>query len=144
MPRGSHAHHVTIPASTADVWLRFQEPETWRGIGPIDEIRDVRLDGERLTGFAWSTHIGPTRYRGTSTMLENIPGERLVMKLSSSEMAGALKVRLSPNGDGTEVAVVMEFVTRGPMSSLFFPVISDAIRNGLTSQVDAFAAGWSD
>ena len=143
MPKGSITHRVTVPASTDEVWLLFQEPATWKGIGPIDDIDDVRIDqADRLVSFGWNTHIGPTRYRGKSAMVKNVPGERLLMKLTSSEMSGSLKVNLKPEDTETLVTVQLDFVAKGPMSSLFFPLISEAIKNGLRDQVDSFAANW--
>ena len=143
MPRGSFAHKVVVPGTPEDVWGRFQDPSTWKGIGPIDDIGNVRHDGDRLVSFDWVTHVGPTRYRGKSSMIENLPGERLLMRLSSTEMGGRLTVVLT--GDDTHatlVEVTLDFATKGTMSSLFFPVIAEAVKNGLRSQVDAFAAGW--
>jgi carbon monoxide dehydrogenase subunit G len=142
MPRGSFSHRIDVPAPASEVWERFQEPRTWQGIGPIDEIRDVEVDGDRLVAFTWSTHVGPSRYRGRSTIVENVPGKRVVMRLDSTEMGGALAVDLLDDSGATSVDVSLQVVTRGPMSSLFFPIISEAITRGLPAQVDAFAASF--
>ncbi len=142
MPRGSYVHHVAVPASANDVWARFQDSETWEGIGPIDDVRDVRVDGDRLVSFSWSTHVGPSRYRGRSTIVENVPGRRIVMRLDSTEMAGSLAVDLDEQSDETKIAVTLAVVTKGTMSSLFFPIISETITKGLATQVEAFAATW--
>lgn len=143
MPRGSYRHQVGVPASAEDVWTRFQDPVTWEGIGPIDDVQDIEVDGDRLVSFRWTTHVGPSRYRGRSTIVENLPGKRIVMRLDSTEMGGTLAVDIDAKRGGTTVAVSLDVVTKGPMSSLFFPVISEAITRGLPTQVDAFAAGWS-
>lgn len=127
-----------------EVWQRFQEPETWRGIGPIDDIANVRIEGDRLVSFTWNTHVGPTRYRGKSSMIENKPPDQIVMRLDSSEMVGRLTVGLTEEPDETLVGVTLDFSTKGTMASLFFPVISEAIKNGLRTQVDAFASEWPD
>lgn len=142
MPRGSYTHQIAVPASATDVWARFQDPRTWEGIGPIDDVRDVRVDGDRLVSFGWSTHVGPSRYRGRSSIVENLPGNRIVMRLDSTEMGGTLVVDLDADGDETAIRVTLEVVTRGTMSSLFFPVISETITRGLATQVEAFAANW--
>ena len=39
------------------------------------------------------------------------------------------------------VTVTLEVVSRGTLSTLFFPVVSEAIAKGLPSQVDRFAEG---
>ena len=142
MPRGSFSHRIEVTAPASEVWERFQDPHTWRGIAPIDEIRDVDVDGDRLVSFAWSTHVGPSRYRGRSTIVENLPGRRVVMRLDSTEMGGALSVDLAEDAGLTAVDVSLQVVTKGTMSSLFFPIISEAITRGLPAQVDAFAASF--
>lgn len=142
MPRGSYAHRVGVPASATDVWERFQDPRTWEGIGPIDDVRDVHVDGDRLVSFSWSTHVGPSRYRGRSSIVENVPGKRIVMRLDSTEMGGALAVDLDDGGDETTIEVTLDVVTKGTMSSLFFPIISETITRGLAAQVEQFAASW--
>jgi hypothetical protein len=143
MPRGSFAHQVAVAATPNDVWERFQEPETWRGIGPIDDVGNVQIDGDRLVSFTWQTHVGPTRHRGKSSMIENTPGKRLVMQLNSAEMGGKLTVALTSEEDTTVIDVALDYATKGTMSSLFFPIISEAIANGLRTQVDDFAARWN-
>ena len=142
MPRGSFSHTVAVPAQPQEVWERFQEPDTWQGIGPIDDIADVRVEGERLISFTWNTHVGPTRYRGKSSMIENHPPDRVVMRLDSNEMIGRLTVALTAVDASTQVEVTLDYATKGTMASLFFPVISQAIESGLGTQVDEFAAGW--
>ncbi len=125
------------------MWKRFQLPETWKGIGPIDDVGDIRIDGDRLVSFTWKTHIGPSRYRGRSSLMENAPGKRVVMRLDSSEMNGTLSVDLTAAGASTLMDVRLDYITKGTMSSLFFPIISEAIEKGLRSQVDDFAATWT-
>lgn len=142
MPKGSFTHQTSVPATPSEVWERFQDPETWKGIGPIDGIEGVERDGDRLLAFRWNTHVGPTRYRGRSTMTENLPGRRVSMELDSSEMGGRLSVDLEGDDDATLVAVRLDFATKGTMSALFFPVIAEAIQNGLRTQVDAFGTAW--
>jgi hypothetical protein len=62
------------------------------------------------------------------------------LELDAREVAGTLETHLSPNGQGTTiVTVTLEVVSRGTLSTLFFPVVSEAIAKGLPAQVDRFA-----
>jgi hypothetical protein len=65
----------------------------------------------------------------------------MTLDLDAREVAGTLEAHLAPNGNGTTiVTVTLEVVSRGTLSTLFFPVVSEAVARGLPSQVDEFAA----
>ena len=68
----------------------------------------------------------------------------MVLDLDTSEITGSLETNLAPNGDGTTlVTVTLEVVSRGTLSTLFFPMVSQAIARGLPAQVNQFAASLS-
>ena len=82
------------------------------------------------------------RYPGTARVATAEVGERMRLELDAREVAGTLETHLSANGRGsTVVTVTLEVISRGTLSTLFFPVVSEAIAKGLPAQVDRFAAG---
>jgi carbon monoxide dehydrogenase subunit G len=142
MPRATFTHQATAAASVEAVWTRLQDAETWANIGPVEDVRDPEVDeAGQLQSFRWSTSVAAKRYPGTAQVTLVEPKERMVLDLDAKEVAGSLETHLEPNGDGTTiVTVTLEVVSRGTLSTLFFPVVSEAIAKGLPTQVDNFAA----
>ena len=143
MPRATFTHQATADASTDAVWDSLQQAETWAGIGPVEDVSDaeITVDG-LLQSFRWSTTVGMKRYPGTARVASYELGEHMKLELDAREVAGTLETHLSPNGEGTTVVTVtLEVVSRGTLSTLFFPVVSETIAKGLPEQVDRFAAG---
>ena len=68
----------------------------------------------------------------------------MLLALDAREVVGALEARLEANGDGTTVVTVtLEVQSRGTLSTMFFPVVSEAIAKGLPAQVERFASSLS-
>jgi len=129
-------------AAPDDVWHSLQTAETWANIGPVEHITDPEVDSEgNLQGFRWSTTVASRRYPGTARVRVAEPATRMVLDLDAREVTGSLETQLEPNGDGTTIiTVILEVVARGALSTVFFPVVSEAISRGLPTQVDRFAA----
>ena len=143
MPRATFTHQATADASIEDVWASLQEAETWADIGPVEDVSDAETnDDGMLQSFRWATTVGMKRYPGTAVVAASEVGEHMKLKLDAREVAGTLETHLSSNGHGTTVVTVtLEVVSRGTLSTLFFPVVSEAIAKGLPNQVDRFAEG---
>jgi hypothetical protein len=141
MPRATFTHHATAAATPEAVWRELQEAGTWANIGPVENVTDPEVDVDgNLEGFRWSTTVASRRYPGVATVRIAEPHKRMVLDLDAREVAGSLTTVLEPNGDGTTiVTVTLEVVSRGTLSTLFFPMVSQAIANGLPTQVDNFA-----
>ncbi len=141
MPRATFTHQATAAAPIGLVWARLQDADTWANIGPVEDVSDPELDDSGdLQGFRWSTSVAAKRYPGTAQVTVAEHEERMVLKLDAREVAGSLETHLEPNGDGTTiVTVTLEVVSRGTLSTLFFPIVSEAIAKGLPGQVDTFA-----
>ena len=93
-----------------------------------------------LTGFQWSTDIGGVVYNGTGTAVDPERPYRYGLILDTSEMTGTISVELAAgNPGGTEVEVELELRSKGLLSSMFFPVLSRAIGNGLPGQIEELA-----
>jgi carbon monoxide dehydrogenase subunit G len=142
MPRASYTHSAVIAAPAIDVWRRLQDPETWRTIGGIDEIWDPTTDDGNLVGFRWKATAGTRRIRGTARVTERANPQRMVLALSTSEMTGTLTADLDAGDGATGLDVTLTFASRGMVASLFFPLISNVLGEGLTRQVDEFAASF--
>ncbi len=141
MPAASFTHAADTSSPPEQVWQRLQRAETWANIGPVDEVWDPVHDGDALRGYRWSATVGPTKYRGTARVVESAPPERMRLELDAREMAGELVADIIPNGDAaTRITVTLRVESRGMLSTLFFPVVSEAVGNGLPAQVDRFAA----
>jgi carbon monoxide dehydrogenase subunit G len=140
MPSAIHRHSAPAGQPIDAVWARLQEAGTWAGIGPVEEVWDPVHEGGRLRSYRWRTTVGPTRYDGTATVVRSEPPHRMELSLDGGEVTGTLTTELSTNGDRhTTITVSLKIVSRGMLSSMFFPVVSDAVRRGLPEQVDRFA-----
>jgi hypothetical protein len=145
MPRATFTHQAVAAASVAEVWERLQQAETWANIGPVENVTDPHIDENgQLKSFRWSTTVAMKHYLGTAEVTRIDPEQRMTLALDAREVAGSLEAHLEPNGQGTTiVTVTLEVISRGTLSTLFFPVVSEAIARGLPVQVDDFAASLS-
>ncbi|HEX9855245.1 MAG TPA: SRPBCC family protein [Acidimicrobiia bacterium] len=143
MPSASFSHAASVSASVEVVWATLQEAETWELIGPLQNVWDAEHDAHgRLLRYRWSAVVGPTTYRGTSVVTESQRPTVMALALDSSEVAGVLTTRLAMADRNTSLDVSLAITSKGPLASLFFPVVAAAIGNGLPQQVDAFAASF--
>jgi hypothetical protein len=141
MPTASFAHTARTTRTVDEVWAALQSEQTWSRIGPVEEVWDpVVVDGA-LRSFSWRTTVGPTSYRGSAVVRDASPN-RMHLDLDAGEIAGSLTADLAavPGGDGTAVTVTLVVTSRGMLSTLFFPVVTEAVSSGLPRQVDEFAA----
>jgi carbon monoxide dehydrogenase subunit G len=140
MPSATYQYTISIDAAPPEVWDGLQEPEIWSTLGPVQKLWDPRVEDGILEGFQWSTDIGGVVYQGTGTTTVKDRPERFQLVLDTSEMAGTITVDLSDgNPGGTNVTVTVELRSKGILSSVFFPVVSRAIGDGLPEQVEGMA-----
>jgi carbon monoxide dehydrogenase subunit G len=144
MPSATFHHTATIDAPKEDVWDGLQDPDIWSAIGPVQKVWDPVVEDGVLMGFQWSTDIGGVVYEGTGTATVQERPDRYELVLDTSEMAGAITIELT-DGDprGTIVDVGLELRSKGLLSSMFFPLVSRAVGDGLPDQVDDLAAQLS-
>ena len=143
-PSATFQHNITIDAPPDEVWDRLQDPHVWNSIGPVQNLWDPVVEDGVLTGFRWSTDIGGVVYKGTGTATVRERPDAYQLVLDTTEMAGTITVELSQgNPGGTIVDVALELRSKGLLSSMFFPVLSRAIGDGFTDQVDDMAAQLS-
>lgn len=140
MPRATFSHEAVTSAPIEAVWQRLQQAETWADIGPVEDVKDPQHDESgHLQSFVWTTTVARKHYEGTAEVSDSVHEERMTLDLDASEVAGSLEAHLAPNGDdNTVVTVTLEIISRGTLSTLFFPVVSEAVARGLPDQVDTF------
>lgn len=141
MPRATFTHQAIAAAPVGAVWERLQDADTWANIGPVEDVHDPAVgESGALQSFRWSASVAAKRYPGTARVTVAVIEERMVLDLDAREVIGSLETHLEPNGDGsTIVTVTLEVVSRGTLSTLFFPIVSEAIAKGLPAQVENFA-----
>ncbi len=145
MPRETFSHTARVPVPPEDLWPALDAPATWEGITGIDRVLDPIVDEQgRLAGFSFETRIGSVGYRGTAIPRERVEGSAITWDIDGGEIRGVTAVGLTTDGDGTLVGVTLEVESVGMMSTLFFPMIANAIRNGLPHAVEEFARGLGD
>ena len=137
MPSATFQESVTVDAPPEVVWDRLQEPDIWQSIGPVQELWDPTFEDGVLTGFEWSTDIGGVVYSGTGTAASHERPDRYELVLDTSEVSGTIAVDLAAQnpGPGTEIDVTLDLHSKGLLSSMFFPMVSRAIGDGLPDQV---------
>jgi hypothetical protein len=136
----THTSVASVPRETA--WAALDRPSTWEGIGGVDRVVDPVVDEEgRLQRFGFLTEIAGRSYRGNATLARRVEGETVSWAIDSGEVRGSITVDLADRSGSTQVTATIELDSVGFLSSMFFPVITGAIRSGLAGTVDHFAAG---
>lgn len=137
-----HFEQTARAASPPDeVWEALQRPDTWATIGGVDRIFDPVHDGDGiLTGYGFEATAGGRTYPGQARTTVAEPPHRMVMHVETAEVDGRIGVSLDPDGAGTLVAVDLMVRSRGPLSTLLFPVVARAIGSGFAGSVADFAA----
>lgn len=138
MPADTFTHTVAVEAAPEEINTVLQDPDTWKDIGPIDDVWDATHDGDVLTGFSWSTRTAGRTWRGTA---HRAPAAATVVKLDldSPEIAGSITVDLGVTEVGTLMTVTLDARSKGVLAGVFWSVVADALRRGLVRQVEAFA-----
>ena len=145
MPSAAFTHETTVSAPIETVWHRLQDANTWANIGPIERVWDAEHnDAGELVRYRWSTSVGLRSYRGRAVTDASEAPDMMRLALDGGELTGTLTTQLSQNGSGTNVAVTLEVVSRGALSTMFFPLVSEVVGRGLPEQVEQFAAAFDE
>ena len=142
MPTSTASHSVTVAEPAADLWNTLQRAETWADIGPVERVWDPVNDADgHLESYQWSATVAGQEYVGSAKTRASEPGALMQLELDGGEVAGVLTTKLTAvTASTTDVEVVLEVSSRGTLSAMFFPIISNAINQGLPGQVEDFAA----
>ena len=96
MPSASYTHSAPVNATPEVVWARLQEADAWERIGPINDVWDAEhSDDGQLKSFRWSTHAAGRDWSGSATTIEAEAPETMVVDLDTSEVKGAIAVRIA-------------------------------------------------
>lgn len=144
MPSAEFEHTAVAPTTREIAWQQLQNPDTWEGLAGVDEVYDAYHDPTGLlTAYRFRATAASVVYEGTAKTVEAVNPSRMVIDISTSEVTGTITTLLSEADGGAAVSVTVALRSKGFLSTLFFPVISQAMSSGLPKQVDAFAAGLS-
>ena len=131
------SHTTRVDASPARVWTALQRAETWKNIGPIEEVWEATHDDDgSLTGYRWAAHAAGRTWRGHARTTDSEREKRLRLALDSPEIHGAISVDI----DGGKITVSMEAAPKGLLATMFWGTVRAALERGLPAQVEAFVA----
>lgn len=140
MPSARFSHTVHADISLEDAWAALQRPETWASLAGVDEITDPEFsDDGSLAGYAFVATAAGQQYPGRASTLVSDPPEQMAVSIDTSHLAGTINTRLRDDANSIVVEVTLELTTKSALTSMFFPVLSTAVGNGLPGQVEAFA-----
>lgn len=144
MPSAEFEHTAVAPATREIAWQQLQNPDTWEGLAGVDEVFDAHHDPTGLlTAYRFRATAASVVYEGTAKTVEAANLSKMVIDISTSEVTGTITTLLSEAEGGVAVSVTVALRSKGFLSTLFFPVISQSMSSGLPKQVDAFAARLS-
>jgi carbon monoxide dehydrogenase subunit G len=139
VPADTFTHTTAASASPTSIWEALQDPETWKGIGPIDDVWAAQHgpDGA-LTGFSWRAHAAGRAWEGTATRSPLAATDSMTLNLDSAEIDGTITVDIAGTGSTSVLTVTMHARSKGFLAGMFWGVIATAMRTGLAAQVDRF------
>ncbi len=141
VPSATFEHTAVAQATIAAAWQQLQDPDTWQGLAGVEEVFDVHHAPDGLmTAYRFRAVAASQVYEGTAKTVEAVNPSKMVVDIATSEVTGRITTRLSEADGGVAVNVAVSLRSKGFMSTLFFPVIAQAVGSGLPKQVDAFAA----
>ncbi len=142
MPSDVFHHRATTPLDVDDVWAQLQEPDKWKAMGGIEEIHDPQIESDLLKGFAFTSRIAGTPYRGRATTTEAVHQQRMVVDVDTSELKAVLTVELSPIDASTQLDVTMRLSSKSFLASMMWGLVSSTVGSGLPERtaemIDAF------
>ncbi len=143
VPSQTFAHSAVASASIDDVWQSLDDPVTWESIGGVDRVYDPVIDAAgQLRGFSFDSVVAGKKYVGRASPYQRQDLRLMSWHVENSEIRGVTTVELANAQPGTTVTVTLQVESAGFMSGMFFPIIANAIGNGLPAAVDSFAAGF--
>jgi hypothetical protein len=140
VPSTEFEHTAIAPVTREIAWRQLQKPETWQVLAGVDEVFDVHYAPDGLmTAYRFRATAASQVYEGTATTVEATSPSMMAVEIATSEVTGRITTNLADTGDGVAVSVTVALTSRGFLSTLFFPVVSQALSSGLPKQVDTFA-----
>jgi hypothetical protein len=137
VPSDVFRHRATTPLDVDDVWAQLQEPDKWKAMGGIDEIHDPRIEADLLKGFAFTSRIAGTPYRGKATTTEAVHQKKMVVDIDTSELKAVLTVELSPIDASTQLDVTMRLSSKSFLAAMMWGLVASTVGSGLPHRTAA-------
>lgn len=142
VPSDTFRHRATTPFDVDAVWAQLQEPSKWKAMGGIDEIHDPLIEADLLKGFAFTSRVAGTAYRGQATTTESLHQEKMVVDIDTSELKAVLTVELLPIDASTQLDVTMRLSSKSFLASMMWGLIATTVGSSLPQRtaemIDAF------
>lgn len=136
----SFRHAATTTADVERAWRSLQVASTWEAVAGVDHVtQPLHHDDGTLAGFRFQATAGGRSFPGVASTTLADPHGRMVVTIETSELDGMIDVRLSPDRDGTGVAVELTVRSKSMMAGLFFATIARVVGSGFADQVEEFA-----
>lgn len=142
MPSDIFRHSANSDLDVDQVWQQLQQPEKWKAMGGIDEIHDPSIEAELLRGFAFTSRIAGTSYRGRATTTEAIHRERMVVDIDTSELKAVLTVELTPLDASTRLDVTMRLSSKSFLASMMWGLVASTVGSGLPQRTAEMIAAF--
>ncbi len=142
MPSDTFRHTATTGVSTPSVWVQLQNPEKWKAMGGIDEIHDPQFEDDLLKGFAFTSKIAGTRYRGRAVTTTSVHEEKMVVDIDTSELKAVLVVELAPTEASTRLDVTMSLTSKSFLASMMWGLVSATVGAGLPERTAEMVAAF--
>lgn len=128
------------------MWTALQQPATWAGLAGVREVFDpVFDDNGHLKSYRWRAAAGPRHIEGASQVVRSRIPSSMVLEVDANEVTGTISVRLEePKPRTTILSARLILEAHGVLASLFFPIVSQAIGEGLPAQLELFARRFSE
>lgn len=111
-------------------------------MGGIDEIQDPRIEEDLLKGFAFTSRIAGTAYRGRATTTEAVHLERMVVDVDTSELKALLTVELTPIDASTQLDVTMRLSSKSFLASMMWGLVASTVGSGLPHRTAEMIAAF--
>jgi carbon monoxide dehydrogenase subunit G len=135
------SHSTALAVAPEVAWRALQDPHTWAAIAGVGDVRDTRYaDDGTLAGYNFTVSAGIHTITGAATTVEVDPPALMRLDIHSAEMAGWVRAILS-EGDATppELTVTLEMRPKGLLTTMFYPLIAQAVGREFPNQVQGFA-----
>lgn len=111
-------------------------------MGGIEEIHDPRIEAGLLEGFAFTSRIAGTAYRGNAVTTEAIAGEKMVVDIDTSELKAVLTVQLTPIDASTQLDVGMQLTAKSFLASMMWGLVATSVGSGLPQRTAEMIAAF--
>jgi hypothetical protein len=135
VPSDTFRHRASTPLDVDEVWAQLQQPEKWKAMGGIEEIHDPRIERDLLKGFAFTSRIAGTAYRGLATTTETVDQQKMVVDIDTSELKAVLTVELSPIDASTQLDVTMRLSSKSFLTSMMWGLVASTVGSGLPQRI---------